>query len=49
MIPKEEKQTVKWFLLISYIILIGYDYFFYYLAPANIVESERGLPSSFGG
>jgi putative nucleotidyltransferase with HDIG domain len=47
MIPKEEKQTVKWFLLISYIILIGYDYFYYYIAPANIVERQKGLPSNF--
>jgi putative nucleotidyltransferase with HDIG domain len=47
MIPQEEKQTVKWFLLISYIILIGYDYFYYYVAPTTIVESERGLPSSY--
>ena len=33
MIPHEEKRTVKWFLLISYIILIGYDVFYYYLVP----------------
>lgn len=47
MIPHEEKHTVKWFLLISYIILIGYDYFYYYIAPSTIVESEKGLPTNY--
>lgn len=48
MIPHVEKQTVKWFLLISYIILLGYDFFYYYLAPAFILEErESGLPSNF--
>ncbi|OLS40486.1 HD-GYP domain-containing protein [Bacillus sp. MRMR6] len=48
MIPQEEKQTVKWFLLISYIILIGYDIFYFYLAPTlNIVNREVGLPSHY--
>lgn len=47
MIPHEEKQTVKWFLLISYIILIGYDFFYYYLAPTFILDKNSGLPSIF--
>ncbi|MDQ1004843.1 putative nucleotidyltransferase with HDIG domain [Neobacillus niacini] len=47
MIPYEEKQTLKWYLLISYILLIGYDVFYYYIAPAIIVDKERGFPSHF--
>lgn len=47
MIPHEEKQTVKWFLLISYIIVIGYDIFYYYIAPINIVHREKGFPSIY--
>jgi HD-GYP domain-containing protein (c-di-GMP phosphodiesterase class II) len=47
MIPHEEKQTVKWFLIISYIILIGYDFFYYYLVPEFITHKESGFPSVF--
>nr|WP_263323229.1 HD-GYP domain-containing protein [Neobacillus sp. Marseille-Q6967] len=48
MLPQEEKQTVKWFLIISYLILIGYDFFYYYLAPIFIVEDRNsGLPSVY--
>ncbi|WP_342429824.1 HD-GYP domain-containing protein [Neobacillus sp. FSL H8-0543] len=47
MIPHEEKQTVKWFLLISYIILIGYDIFYYFIAPISIVDREIGFPSIY--
>ncbi|MEH7011616.1 HD-GYP domain-containing protein [Neobacillus niacini] len=47
MIPHEEKQTVKWYLLISYIILIGYDVFYYFIAPTIIVERESGFPSHY--
>ncbi len=48
MIPHEEKQTVKWFLIISYCILIGYDFFYYFLAPNIIVvDRESGFPNNF--
>ncbi|MGX6444798.1 HD-GYP domain-containing protein [Neobacillus sp. K501] len=47
MLPLEEKQTVKWFLLISYIILIGYDFFYYYLVPEYITKKQGGLPGDF--
>jgi putative nucleotidyltransferase with HDIG domain len=47
MIPKEEKQTVKWYMLISYIIIIGYDIFYYYVAPNTIVQRESGFPSDY--
>jgi putative nucleotidyltransferase with HDIG domain len=46
MIQHEEKRTVKWFLIISYIILIGYDVFYYYIAPGTIVDSEPGFPGN---
>ncbi|MEH6994011.1 metal-dependent phosphohydrolase, partial [Neobacillus drentensis] len=48
MIPHEEKQTVKWYLLISYILLIGYDVFYYYIRPKYLVtdhQSKIGFPS----
>jgi putative nucleotidyltransferase with HDIG domain len=44
MIPHEEKQTVKWFLFLFYIIALGYDLFFYYLLPVYIGQKEGGLP-----
>lgn len=48
MIPHEEKQTVKWYLLITYIILVGYDVFYYHIVPKfNIVERGSGFPSNF--
>lgn len=47
MIPHEEKQTVKWFLIFFYIILIGYDFFYYYLYPMYILDQESGLPSDY--
>lgn len=47
MIPHEEKQTVKSYLLISYIILIGYDVLYYYILPGSIVDREQGFPSDF--
>jgi HD-GYP domain-containing protein (c-di-GMP phosphodiesterase class II) len=49
MIPHEEKQTVKWYLLISYILLIGYDVFYYYIRPKYLVtdhQSKIGFPSN---
>lgn len=47
MIPHEEKQTVKWFLLISYIIIIGYDFFYYYLFPVYIEKEDLNSPFLF--
>lgn len=47
MIPHEEKQTVKWFLVFFYIIMIGYDIFYYYLAPIFITHKKSGLPSNY--
>ncbi|MCM3694392.1 HD-GYP domain-containing protein [Neobacillus niacini] len=47
MIPHEEKQTVKWYLLISYIILIAYDLFYYYIFPTIAEDKEWGFPSNF--
>jgi HD-GYP domain-containing protein (c-di-GMP phosphodiesterase class II) len=47
MIPHEEKQTVKWFLVISYIIIIGYDFFYYYLFPVFIEKKELDSPFLF--
>lgn len=46
MIPHEEKQTVKWYLLISYILIIGWDLFYYYFSPKYIETNEViGLPN----
>ncbi|NHC18335.1 HD-GYP domain-containing protein [Bacillus sp. MM2020_4] len=47
MIPHEERQTVKWFLLFFYIILIGYDFLYYYFLPVFIRHKAGGLPSNF--
>ncbi|MFJ5716148.1 HD-GYP domain-containing protein [Neobacillus sp. NPDC093127] len=47
MIPHEEQRTVKWFLLFFYIILIGYDFFYYYLFPVFIAHKKIGSPSNF--
>ncbi|ETI70588.1 HD-GYP domain-containing protein [Neobacillus vireti] len=46
MIPHEEKRTVKWFLLFSYIILFGYDFFSYYLFP-NFIAHKDIVPPRF--
>jgi putative nucleotidyltransferase with HDIG domain len=47
MIPHEEKRTVKWYLLISYILIIGWDAFYYYIRPMYIKTSEAiGLPDN---
>jgi hypothetical protein len=43
----EEKRTLKWFLLLFYIILIGYDSFYYYFLPNFITHKKIGLPSNF--
>ncbi|WP_066069534.1 HD-GYP domain-containing protein [Neobacillus soli] len=40
MLPNEEQRTVKWFLLFFYIILIGYDFFSYYLFPIFIAHKD---------
>ncbi|WP_084797894.1 HD-GYP domain-containing protein [Neobacillus mesonae] len=47
MIPQEEQRAVKWFLLLFYIILLGYDFFYYYLFPKYIVKGKIGLPSNY--
>lgn len=45
MIPNEEKRTVKWFLAFFYIILIGYDLFYYFIIPEFVTHRKSGLPS----
>jgi HD-GYP domain-containing protein (c-di-GMP phosphodiesterase class II) len=45
MIPHEEQRTVKWFLIFSYIILIGYDLFYYYLFPV-VIKNEGSNPQN---
>ncbi|WP_286230998.1 HD-GYP domain-containing protein [Neobacillus mesonae] len=48
MIPHEEQRTVKWFLIIFYIIFISYDIFYYYLLPIfSVVDRPIGFPSNF--
>ncbi|CAH2716160.1 hypothetical protein BACCIP111895_03344 [Neobacillus rhizosphaerae] len=47
MIPHEEQRTVKWYLLLSYIIVIGYDVFYYYIVPTYISHEKSGFPSDF--
>ncbi|MFP7299177.1 HD-GYP domain-containing protein [Neobacillus niacini] len=47
MIPHEEQRTVKWFLLFSYIIVIGYDVFYYYLFPTFIDRTNAGSHGTF--
>ena len=42
MIPHEEKRTVKLFLIISYLIFIGYDLFYYFIYPYFIVHKAIG-------
>lgn len=47
MIPHEENRTVKWYLLISYILIIGWDAFYYYIRPKYIKTNEViGLPNN---
>ncbi|SDM58577.1 HDIG domain-containing protein [Bacillus sp. OK048] len=47
MIPHEEKRTVKWYLLISYILIVGWDLFYYYISPEYIETNEAiGLPNN---
>ncbi|MCH6265616.1 HD-GYP domain-containing protein [Neobacillus citreus] len=47
MILHEEKRTLKWFLLFFYLILIGYDFFYYYFIPAFVTHKQHGFPSDF--
>ncbi|WP_144552755.1 HD-GYP domain-containing protein [Bacillus sp. X1(2014)] len=49
MIPNQEQRTIKWFLICFYIILIGYDFFYYYLLPEFVKDkpNEVGVPSFF--
>ncbi|WML38391.1 HD-GYP domain-containing protein [Neobacillus sp. OS1-2] len=46
MLPHEEQRTIKWFLSIFYIILVGYDFFYYYFLPVHVKHEEGGLPSN---
>ncbi|WP_066306263.1 HD-GYP domain-containing protein [Bacillus sp. FJAT-29814] len=47
MIPHEEQRTVKWFLISFYIILFGYDIFYYYFLPIYISHEKPGLPGNY--
>jgi putative nucleotidyltransferase with HDIG domain len=47
MIPNQEQRTVKWFLICFYFILIGYDFFYYYLLPMFLTHKHSGVPSVF--
>lgn len=47
MLANEEQRNVKWFLLCFYIIMIGYDVFYYYLLPIYITHKKSGFPSDF--
>ncbi|WP_251554198.1 HD-GYP domain-containing protein [Neobacillus muris] len=47
MIPHEEMRTVKWFMLISYLIVVCYDLFYYIIAPSYITTMKSGFPSNF--
>jgi putative nucleotidyltransferase with HDIG domain len=47
MIPHEEKQSVKWFLIFFYIIFLGYDLFYYYLFPVFMSEQNIESPNGF--
>ncbi|MCM3569165.1 HD-GYP domain-containing protein [Neobacillus mesonae] len=46
MILHEEKRTLKWFLVFFYIILLGYDFFYYFFIPAFVTHKKMGLPSN---
>lgn len=44
----EEKQNVKWFLSLFYIILVSYDVFYYYIYPKYVLDGKHlGFPSVF--
>lgn len=47
MIPHEEHRTTKWFLIISYFIVIGYDVFYYYIIPTYISHEEIFLSENW--
>ncbi len=47
MIPHEEQRTVKWFLVLVYIISLGYDLFYYYLLPVLNSSKKNGFPSNY--
>jgi len=47
MIPHEEQRTVKWFLVLCYIISTGYDLFYYYLLPVLNPAKISGFPSIY--
>ncbi|MEH7237851.1 HD-GYP domain-containing protein [Bacillus sp. JJ1562] len=43
----EEKRTVTWFSTLFFIILIGYDIFFYFIYPSYVPGMPSGFPSKF--
>jgi putative nucleotidyltransferase with HDIG domain len=47
MLRHEEQRTIKWFLIFFYIILVGYDFFYYYFLPVHVKNENSGLPSNF--
>ncbi|WP_160723884.1 HD-GYP domain-containing protein [Bacillus sp. USDA818B3_A] len=47
MLPHEEQRTIKWFLIFFYIIMLGYDIFYYYIQPVHIDHVKGGFPSNF--
>jgi HD-GYP domain-containing protein (c-di-GMP phosphodiesterase class II) len=47
MVAYEEKRTIKWFLLVFYIIFVAYDYFYYYIEPIYITNEPSGFPSNY--
>ncbi|MEH7246602.1 HD-GYP domain-containing protein [Neobacillus niacini] len=49
MIPHEEKRTVKWYLLIAYTLIIGYDVFYNYIRPKYLVPKNSNIDVGFPG
>lgn len=43
----EEQLTVKWFLSLFYIILLSYDFFYYFIVPILLSNKKAGFPSVF--
>lgn len=43
----EEQRTLKWFLILFYLIMITYDAFYYFFIPSFIVQRKIGFPSVY--
>src|SRR5690606_37922068 len=43
----EEKRTALWFSILFYIILVGYDIFFYFIYPSHDTTISPGFPNKF--